>query len=140
MANKQVKIYLNFTINFRTCCYLAQIKSCVFCTDTSTTCSIAWYIYRLVISETNECTEPPLVNNAHHDRDPSQTMFALGTMLQYDCLTGFTMMRDGVQRAWCVVGGFWVGPNMTCDSEFNRGDYSLLHSYMFLFQWGHLPS
>ncbi|KAK3589286.1 hypothetical protein CHS0354_008348 [Potamilus streckersoni] len=64
--------------------------------------------------EATECKKPPDVHHAMHDGAIGQETYALGTMLQYQCTDNYTLSRDSVTRAWCVGGGLWVGPNMTC--------------------------
>lgn len=63
------------------------------------------------------CSYPPEIPNAMHDGSPEKQTHELGTMLQYECLPNYVLNRDAVVRAWCVGGGGWVGPNMTCTSK-----------------------
>ncbi|XP_041370822.1 protein lev-9-like isoform X2 [Gigantopelta aegis] len=66
--------------------------------------------------EKHECGAPPFVNNAFHNGQGVHGTYPLGSMLQYQCNEGYTARKDRVDRAWCVGGGVWVGPNMTCDN------------------------
>ncbi|XP_046570569.1 protein lev-9-like isoform X1 [Haliotis rubra] len=71
-----------------------------------------------VIDEKNECGLPPRVHNAKHKPSvPGRMTYPLGSMLQYECEDGFTARKERVDRAWCVGGGVWVGPNMTCAQD-----------------------
>ena len=72
----------------------------------------------MYFTETTECGAPTEIANAYHDGPPGQVTFKLGTMLQFKCKGGFTLSRDAVVRAWCVGGGAWVGPNMTCSRKY----------------------
>ncbi|XP_036361159.1 CUB and sushi domain-containing protein 1 isoform X10 [Octopus sinensis] len=65
-------------------------------------------------TEKNQCGDPPTVHHAEHDGDKSLKGYPNGHMLDYRCKKGFSARRDSVFRAWCVGGGVWVGPNMTC--------------------------
>ncbi|XP_064596838.1 protein lev-9-like [Liolophura sinensis] len=60
-----------------------------------------------------ECHTPPLVHHAQHNGAGAQN-FPLGTMLRYTCNEDFTAPEGSIDTAWCVGGGVWVGPNMTC--------------------------
>ncbi|WAR31017.1 LEV9-like protein, partial [Mya arenaria] len=60
------------------------------------------------------CGRPPEVNHAVHNGYPDKVTYELGTMLQYECLPDFTATVKTAVRAWCVGGGVWVGPSMTC--------------------------
>ncbi|KAL5013077.1 hypothetical protein ScPMuIL_011628 [Solemya velum] len=64
--------------------------------------------------EKNECSQPPIVHNAVHDSPTLKQKYPIGTMLEYSCTEGYTPRRESVVRAWCVGGGVWVGPNLTC--------------------------
>ncbi|XP_059177917.1 protein lev-9-like isoform X2 [Physella acuta] len=64
-----------------------------------------------------DCLPPPPVQHATHDGAPGQYRFPQGTNLQYTCGPGFTAQKDSVERAWCVPGGVWVGPNLTCSTS-----------------------
>ncbi|KAJ8300265.1 hypothetical protein KUTeg_021784 [Tegillarca granosa] len=67
------------------------------------------------LPEKVECKKPPIVHNAHHNGAEDQEYFDLGVMLLYACDEGFSSSENKVDRAWCVGGGVWVGPNMTCN-------------------------
>ena len=68
--------------------------------------------------KTHECSSPPIVHHAHHTGSGGGRSFELGTNIRYQCDAGYTPRKDSVDRAWCVGGGIWVGPNMTCVSEY----------------------
>ena len=85
----------------------------------------------LFFTETSECASPAEVFNAYHDGPPGQITFKLGTMLQYKCESGYTLSRDAVVRAWCVGGGAWVGPNMTCSRNYYRINTSFVNTDFF---------
>jgi hypothetical protein len=38
-------------------------------------------------------------------------------MLQYTCIKDYMKNPDNVERAWCIVGGEWVGPKLTCQGK-----------------------
>ena len=64
------------------------------------------------------CPSPTNVPNAVHDGSSVSGIFEIGIMVQYECLPGFEETSDtAVVRAWCVRGGEWMGPNMTCTSK-----------------------
>uniref|UniRef100_A0A0B7AQJ8 Sushi domain-containing protein n=1 Tax=Arion vulgaris TaxID=1028688 RepID=A0A0B7AQJ8_9EUPU len=69
-----------------------------------------------MIDKNQECGPPPPAHHAVHNGPPNQIKFSLGTNLRYTCLPGFSQHKDSVDRAWCVGGGAWVGPNMTCST------------------------
>ena len=73
-----------------------------------------WFFYPTVKVA---CSTPPSIHNALHDGPPEALNHELGTMLQYECMPNYVLNRDAVVRAWCVGGGVWVGPNMTCTSK-----------------------
>ena len=85
----------------------------------------------LFFTETSECASPAEVFNAYHDGPPGQITFKLGTMLQYKCESGYTLSRDAVVRAWCVGGGAWVGPNMTCSRNYYPINTSFVNTETF---------
>ena len=61
---------------------------------------------------------PPRVANAYHEPDKGNTTYPLGSMIVYKCKDGFEKGNDDRIRAWCVGPGFWVGPMLTCHSEY----------------------
>ncbi|XP_064602043.1 protein lev-9-like isoform X2 [Liolophura sinensis] len=60
-----------------------------------------------------ECHKPPFVHHAQHTGG-AKDRFPLGTMLKYHCMEDFSAPVGSIDTAWCVGGGVWVGPNMTC--------------------------
>ncbi|XP_025113067.1 protein lev-9-like isoform X2 [Pomacea canaliculata] len=69
-----------------------------------------------LLETSHECHSPPIVYHAHHSGAEGQTSYQLGAKIIYQCDPGYTPKKDSVDRAWCVGGGIWVGPNMTCTS------------------------
>ncbi|CAG5126876.1 unnamed protein product, partial [Candidula unifasciata] len=69
------------------------------------------------IGHNQDCGPSPVIPNAVHSGKTYQIRFSLGTNLRYTCLPGFVQHKDSVVNAWCVSGGVWVGPNMTCSSS-----------------------
>ncbi|XP_059151508.1 protein lev-9-like [Physella acuta] len=67
-----------------------------------------------LMDRNKDCGPPPPAHHAKHNGSPGQLRFQLGTYLLYICDQGFTPLKDSVDRAWCVGGGVWVGPNLTC--------------------------
>ncbi|GFO45609.1 sushi, von Willebrand factor type a, egf and pentraxin domain-containing protein 1-like [Plakobranchus ocellatus] len=63
------------------------------------------------------CHFAPAVHHATHDGRPGKTKFEKSTQLMYRCDKGYTAHKDSVNNAWCVGGGKWVGPNITCISQ-----------------------
>ncbi|GAB1599781.1 protein lev-9 isoform X5 [Argonauta hians] len=64
--------------------------------------------------EDSRCEDPPTVHHAEHNGNKPKGGYPIGHMLDYRCRKGFSPRRESVFRAWCVGGGVWVGPNMTC--------------------------
>nr|XP_022326524.1 protein lev-9-like isoform X1 [Crassostrea virginica] len=74
---------------------------------------------KCVLSRGNDkegCGPPPVIDFATHNEqelDPG-VRYPSGTMLQYSCIEGYMKGADNVERAWCIVGGMWVGPKIVC--------------------------
>jgi len=89
----------------------------------------------LLFLDERECGRPPSIAHAHYDKnDTGDEWFPLGSMVKYRCDPGFTTSPDPVLRAWCVRGGHWIGPTLTCTREItSRTLYPSYKKYMFLF-------
>ncbi|XP_048772940.2 sushi, von Willebrand factor type A, EGF and pentraxin domain-containing protein 1-like isoform X6 [Ostrea edulis] len=69
-------------------------------------------------SDKEGCGSPPEIDFATHNGrqlGPGER-YPSGTMLQYTCIKDYMKNPDNVERAWCIVGGEWVGPKMTCQA------------------------
>ena len=66
------------------------------------------------------CPPPPVVHNAIHSMPAGHahdTRLSEHTTVEYQCRDGYVMSKGSVNKAWCVGGGIWVGPDMTCISK-----------------------
>ncbi|KAL8561202.1 hypothetical protein ACOMHN_029273 [Nucella lapillus] len=71
--------------------------------------------HKFLADKTHLCSSPPLVHHAHHTGSQQEgSSYELGSFLRYKCNSGYIPRKNSVDRAWCVGGGIWVGPNMTC--------------------------
>ena len=64
------------------------------------------------------CSEPPSIQNAHHNAPKGQKTFDLDTSLQYQCNPGYT--TSGFARAKCFFyngTAKWFGPDFTCERK-----------------------
>lgn len=82
------------------------------------------------VSEDQECRKPPFVHHAEHTGG-AQDRFPLGTMLKYHCKEDFSAPGGSIDTAWCVGGGVWVGPNMTCARKYFCIFFSKQIRYMY---------
>lgn len=70
----------------------------------------------VIFTDKEGCGPPPVIDFATHNEqelDPG-VRYPSGTMLQYSCIEGYMKGADNVERAWCIVGGMWVGPKIVC--------------------------
>ncbi|XP_070168047.1 protein lev-9 [Polyergus mexicanus] len=64
------------------------------------------------------CSQPPKIQNAHHNALSEQTTFDLDNTVQYFCNHGY--MATGVKRAKCLMIekiANWFGPDITCKPQ-----------------------
>lgn len=58
------------------------------------------------------CDQPPTIENAQHDGDPTHLKFPSGQQLFYTCAYGY--YADGQPRAMCSGEGKWIGLTLLC--------------------------
>ncbi|XP_014258644.1 CUB and sushi domain-containing protein 3 isoform X2 [Cimex lectularius] len=64
------------------------------------------------------CKEPPVMEYARHNALPEQTTFPLESVLQYQCVLGYT--TNGFPKAKCLAidkRPSWFGPDISCQPK-----------------------
>jgi len=64
------------------------------------------------------CSQPPKIQNAHHNALPEQTTFDLNNTVQYFCNHGY--VSTGMKKAKCLLMegvASWYGPDITCKPQ-----------------------
>ncbi|XP_011341700.1 uncharacterized protein LOC105281865 isoform X2 [Ooceraea biroi] len=64
------------------------------------------------------CSQPPKVQNAHHNALPEQTTFDLNNTVEYFCNHGY--VTTGMKKAKCLLmqgAASWYGPDITCKPQ-----------------------
>lgn len=67
------------------------------------------------------CSQPPKIQNAHHNAPPEQTTFDLDSTVQYFCNHGYN--ATGAKKAKCLMTSSeesvanWYGPDIVCKPQ-----------------------